>query len=194
MKLPFLKKSKGKNINLLTEEEATTISVKRNVFIILSIPILVLIFLLIVFAVLFLFEQREAGKSAEIARKIEETEAQWQKFSETATSVKNIKSALDTRQNQEIQNEKTLDAATSIRSVIPNTVTLQKMDIKEDGDATIDGTAANPKTIFQLLTLLNSKSDKFTDVSLLSIGFSAGDNQKKQNLYNFSLSFKIISE
>ncbi|MCH7541915.1 PilN domain-containing protein [Patescibacteria group bacterium] len=194
MKLPFLKKSKGKNINLLTEEEATTVSVKRNVFIILSIPILVLIFLLIVFAVLFLFEQREAGKSAEIAGKINETEAQWQKFSETATSVKNIKSALDTRQNQEIQNEKTLDAATSIRSVIPNTVTLQKMDIKEDGDATIDGTAANPKTIFQLLTLLNSKSDKFTDVSLLSIGFSAGDNQKKQNLYNFSLSFKIISE
>lgn len=194
MKLPFLKKSKGKNINLLTEEEATTVSVKRNVFIILSIPILVLIFLLIVFAILFLFEQREAGKSAEIARKINETEAQWQKFSDTATAVKNIKSALDTHQNQEIQNEKTIDAATSIRSVIPNTVTLQKMDIKEDGNATIDGTAANPKTIFQLLTLLNTKSDKFTDVSLLSIGFSAGDNQKKQNLYNFSLSFKIISE
>lgn len=194
MKLPFLKKSKGKNINLLTEEEATTVSIKRNVFIILSIPFLVLTFLLIVFAILFLFEQRESGKSAEIAGKIDETETQWQKLSDTASSVKNIKSALDTHQGQEIQNEKTLDAATSIRAVIPNTVTLQRMVIKEDGDSTIDGTAVDPKTIFQLLTLLNTTSDKFADVNLLSIGFSAGDNQKKQNIYNFSLSFKVKFE
>ena len=65
------------------------------------------------------------------------------------------------------------------------------MDIKEGGEASIDGTSADPKAIFQLLTLLNSKSDVFTDVSLQSIGFSSGDNQQKKNLYNFSVGFKV---
>jgi len=195
MNLPSIfKKSKDKNINLLTEDEATSLSIKRNVLIILSIPLLVLIFLLIVFAALFLFEQSEVGRGREIAGKIAEKEMQWQGFSDSASSIKHIKTALDTHKDQTKQNKEIIDSATSIRSVIPNTVTLQKMDIKEGGEAAIDGTAADPRAIFQLLTLLNSKSDVFTDVSLQSIGFSSGDNQQKKNLYNFSVGFKIKVE
>ena len=195
MNLPSIfKKSKDKNINLLTEDEATSLSIKRNVLIILSIPLLVLIFLLIVFAALFLFEQSEVGRGREIAGKIAEKEMQWQGFSDSASSIKHIKTALDTHKDQTKQNKEIIDSATSIRSVIPNTVTLQKMDIKECGEASIDGTAADPRAIFQLLTLLNNKSDVFTDVSLQSIGFSSGDNQRKKNLYNFSVGFKIKVE
>jgi len=195
MNLPSIfKKSKDKNINLLTEDEAASRSVKRNVLIILSIPILVLIFLLIVFAALFLFEQSEVGRGREIASKIAEKEMQWQKISDTAASVKHIKAALDTHKDQTKQNKEILASTTSIRSVIPNAVTLQKMDVKEGGEAAIDGTSADPKAIFQLLTLLNSKSEVFTDVSLQSIGFSSGDNQQKKNLYNFSVGFKVKVE
>src|SRR3989344_5948686 len=101
MNLPSIfKKSKDKNINLLTEDEATSLSVKRNVLIILSIPLLVLIFLLIVFAAVFLFEQSELGRGREIASKIAEKETQWQKLSDTAASVKHIKAALDTHKDQ----------------------------------------------------------------------------------------------
>ena len=195
MNLPSIfKKSKDKNINLLTEDEATSLSVKRNVLIILSIPLLVLIFLLIVFAAVFLFEQSEVGRSREIASKINEKEMQWQGFSDTAASIKHIKTALDTHKDQTKQNKEILDTATSIRSVIPSTVVLQKMDIKEGGEAAIDGTSADPRAIFQLLTLLNSKSEVFTDVSLQSIGFSSGENQQKKNLYNFSVGFKVKVE
>ena len=195
MNLPSIfKKSKDKNINLLTEDEAASRSVKRNVLIILSTPILVLIFLLIVFAALFLFEQSEVGRGREIESKIAEKEMQWQKISDTAASVKHIKAALDTHKDQTKQNKEILASTTSIRSVIPNAVTLQKMDVKEGGEAAIDGTSADPKAIFQLLTLLNSKSEVFTDVSLQSIGFSSGDNQQKKNLYNFSVGFKVKVE
>ena len=192
MNLPSIfKKSKDKNINLLTEDEATSLSVKRNVLIILSIPLLVLIFLLIVFAAVFLFEQSEVGRGREIASKINEKEMQWQGFSDTASSIKHIKTALDTHKDQTKQNKEIIDSATSIRSVIPSGVVLQKMDVKEGGEASIDGTSVDPRAIFQLLTLLNSKSDVFTDVSLQSIGFSSGDNQQKKNLYNFSVGFKV---
>src|SRR4030066_635517 len=195
MNLPSIfKKSKDKNINLLSEDEATSLSIKRNVLIILSIPLLVLIFLLIVFAALFLFEQSEVGRGREIAGKIAEKEMQWQGFSDSASSIKHIKTALDTHKDQTKQNKEIIDSATSIRSVIPNTVPLQKMDVKEGGEAAIDGTSADPRAIFQLLTLLNNKSELFTDVSLQSIGFSSGDNQKKKNLYNFSVSFKVKVE
>ena len=153
-----------------------------------------LIFLLIVFAALFLFEQSEVGRGREIASKIAEKEMQWQKISDTAASVKHIKAALDTHKDQTKQNKEILASTTSIRSVIPNAVTLQKMDVKEGGEAAIDGTSADPKAIFQLLTLLNSKSEVFTDVSLQSIGFSSGDNQQKKNLYNFSVGFKVKVE
>ena len=191
---PILKKSKDKNINLLTEDEATSLSVKRNILIILSIPLLVLIFLLIVFAALFIFEQSEVLRSRDIANKITDQETQWQKFSDTAASIKHIKAALDTQKKQTAQNQEILDSVTSIRNVIPNTVTLQKMDIKEGGEASIDGTSADPRAIFQLLNLLHSKSEVFTDGSLQSIGFSSGDNQQKKNLYNFSVSFKVSAE
>ena len=179
MNLPSIfKKSKDKNINLLTEDEATSLSIKRNVLIILSIPLLVLIFLLIVFAALFLFEQSEVGRGREIAGKIAEKEMQWQGFSDSASSIKHIKTALDTHKDQTKQNKEIIDSATSIRS----------------GEAAIDGTSADPRAIFQLLNLLNSKSEVFTDVSLQSIGFSSGDNQQKKNLYNFSVGFKIKVE
>ncbi len=195
MNLPsILKKSKDKNINLLTEDEAAYRSVKRNVLIILSIPLLVVIFLLIVFAALFIFEQSEVLRSRDIANKITDQETQWQGFSDTASSIKHIKTALDTHKDQTKQNKEILDSTTSIRSVIPNTVTLQKMDVKEGGEAAIDGTSSDPRAIFQLLTLLNNKSEVFTDVSLQSIGFSSGDNQKKKNLYNFSVGFKVKVE
>src|SRR4030066_636157 len=134
MNLPSIfKKSKDKNINLLTEDEATSLSIKRNILIILSIPLLVLIFLLIVFAALFIFEQSEVLRSRDIANKITDQETQWQKFSDTAASIKHIKAALDTQKKQTAQNQEILDSVTSIRNVIPNTVTLQKMDIKEGG-------------------------------------------------------------
>ena len=70
MNLPFGKKSKEKNINLLPEESGEAFSIKKDLVLALITPLATIILLAIVFATLSLLEKQQAIKNTNINKEI----------------------------------------------------------------------------------------------------------------------------
>ncbi|OGY25279.1 MAG: hypothetical protein A2Z11_02855 [Candidatus Woykebacteria bacterium RBG_16_43_9] len=192
MNLPFGKKSKEKNINLLPEESSEAFSIKKDLVLALITPFATIILLAIVFATLFLLEKQQAIKNTNINKEINEKTAEWKKFASTANAIKSIKTNYDLHQNQTDQNKQFIESIKDIQGTVPNTVIISKLDIDNTGAVSVDGTATNPATVYQFFEVLKSKPEKFENTTLKSIGLS--DDKTGKGKYNFSISVTVKSK
>lgn len=186
--LSFGKSKKEKNINLLPEETGESFDIKKDLVLALLTPIATIVLLGFIFATLFLLEKQQAIKNDNINKEINEKTSTWKKLENIAGSIKTIQTGFDLYKTQDQQNKKIIDTIKAIQEVIPDTVKLAKLDIKEKGSVTLDGTALKPATIYQLVEDMKSKSETFADPKLGSIGISDDEGSKK---YTFSVSVTV---
>ncbi|MDP2720823.1 MAG: PilN domain-containing protein [bacterium] len=194
MNLPLFKKNKGKNINLLPEETAGSVTFKRDIIFALLTPVATLVLLGLIFATLTILEQKEKFTARNIQKKIEEQTTLWQQFAASAKTASNVKDAISTHQQSTQQNDQAVGSITSIQSVVPNGVVITKLDIDKEGKTSVDGSASDPRTIFQFVETLNSKSETFSDLKLENIGFSSQQAGGSGTQYNFSFSLVVKTE
>ncbi|OGY22089.1 MAG: hypothetical protein A2126_02255 [Candidatus Woykebacteria bacterium GWB1_45_5] len=184
--LPLFNKSSAKNINLLPEEEVAALFVKRDLILALSIPAATLILLVVVFVGLFLFEAGQKLRRADLAKKINQTTQEWQKYADTAATVVQINTDLKTYQATAEKNKGFHDNLVAIRDIVPSSVVLSKIDLSAAGEATVGGSATDPKDVYQFIDILKKKGGPYSGVSLKNVSYSASDNT-----YKFSVSFVV---
>lgn len=191
MDLPFFGKDKGKNINLLPEETAGRLTFKRDIIFALLTPVAVLVLLGLIFATLALLEQKEKFTARNIEKKIAEQTSLWQQFADSARTASSVKAAVSTYQQSSQQNDEATLSITSIQDVVPNGVVITKLDVDKGGKASVDGSAVNPRAIFQFVETLNAQTQTFSDVRFENIGFSGQQAATITTQYNFSLSLVV---
>jgi len=195
--LNTFKSKKEKNINLLVEAETKPTLVKRRVFLVFLIPLGVFIFMLLAFMLIFALEKQQSMRSADIAKKMSQQEAEWRKYSQTATAIKSIKSSVSEYKKQSVINKNVLSSIKSIQEIVPDSVLIKKLDVQDSSEVAIEGAAKNPKAVFQLFNILKSKTTKFSDVKLLNIGYSSDSSGEggatEEDTFNFSINLKVIT-
>jgi len=202
--LPFFKKRAEQNIDLLLEEEKEKVSVKRGVLLVLLIPLAVVLLLIVCFVGIFLPEQGQSRKNAALTKQIEQKSQEWQKFADTASAIKQIKTNFGDYQTNAAKNEDTLAAIKSVRDVVPSQVAFCGLVIKDSGEVSLSGRSKNPRAIYQFFEVLKKKTETFSDVKLLSIGYGEeGEGEaeyqeygggEEGSIYKFSISVKVKSK
>ncbi|OGY25417.1 MAG: hypothetical protein A2Z24_02910 [Candidatus Woykebacteria bacterium RBG_16_44_10] len=182
----FNKPAAAKNINLLPEEEVAALFVKRDLFLALSIPAASLILLAAAFVGLFILETRQKVKHNDLTRKITQTKSDRQKYADTASTLVQINTDVGIYQTATDKNEGLHDSLVAISSLVPASVVLNRLDLTAAGETGLDGSAPDPKDIYQFIDTLKKKSGTYTAITLKNVSYSSADGT-----YKFSVSFVV---
>jgi len=182
----FRKKTGKRNINLLPEEEGESVFTRRDFIIALLIPVGTVVFLGVVLFFLLLFGTQASLKHSDLAKKIQQKQTEWGKYSEVASGITEIKTNITTYQDVLTKNKNVRSIFDVIRSDIPITLTLSKIDLSEKGEVLVEGTAPKAVDVYQYLQVLKNKTENYTFVVLKTITYNGADST-----YKFGLTFSV---
>ncbi len=188
--LPFGKNKKDKNINLLPEEAGESFNLKKDLILALLTPFATIVLLGFIFATLFLLEKQQALKNDNINKEINEITTQWKNLESVASSIKTIKAGFELHTTESENNKETLNTIKAVQDVIPDTIKLAKLDIKNGNSVDLNGTSPKPATVYQLVEDMKNKSETFEDPKINNIGVNE-DSGKIEYIFSISVKVKI---
>ena len=183
----FAKKPDKKNINLLPSESAEVASKKDLTFTIL-IPIITVALIIAAFGGLFLLGKIESKRSEVINKQISDKEAEWKSYATVSANLNQVRTNLTTYDQESLKNKNLYQNLIAIRDVIPTSLNLTKLDFKSN-NANLDGTAVDPRSVYQFVEVLKSKPTVYSKVTVKNINYQAAEGK-----YNFSVSFSIANQ
>jgi Tfp pilus assembly protein PilN len=199
--LSIFKKTKERDINLLTREEAKPTSAKLSFLPLILIPMLTLAVLTAVFLIVFALEQREKIRQSELASEIDQKTNEWKRYEDIAKVIYQVKTNIDKYQKIAEKNTGTKNSLNLLSKNIPQTVALAQLTLKDSGEASLTGASRDPKSIFQFFVVLINKPEFFSDVKLTSIGYKSeeedddktggGSSSGGEKLYRFNIEMTI---
>lgn len=199
--LSIFKKTKERDINLLTREEAKATSAKLSFIPLILIPMLTLAVLIAVFLIVFALEQREKMRQSELASEIDQKTNEWKRYEDIAKTIYQVKTNIDKYQEIAEKNTGTKNSLSLLSKNIPQTVALAQLTLKDSGEASLTGASRDPKSIFQFFVVLINKPEFFSDVKLTSIGYKSdeeddgktggGSSSECEKLYRFNIEMTI---
>ena len=182
----FRKPTDGKNINLLREEETESLVAKRDFLVAFLIPIGTIVLLGVVFFFVLLLDTQASLKNSDLTKQIQQKQTEWSKYSEVASGITEIKTNIKTYQDILAKNKNVRSIFEVIRSDIPITLTLSKIDLSEKGEALVEGTAPKAVDVYQYLQVLKNKTANYSSVVLKTITYNGADST-----YKFGLTFSV---
>jgi hypothetical protein len=200
--LSIFKKSKEQDINLLTREEAKPVSAKLSFLPLIIFPFLSLAVLIALFFILFALEQRESSRQAELESEIDQQSLEWKKYEDIAKTIYQIKTNIAKYEEITQKNTGTKNALKLLSKNIPQAVILSQLSLEDSGEATLGGTALDPKGIYQFFVILIEKPETFSNVKLTSIGYKSDEDEdgksgggqessEKKKMYRFTIEMSI---
>ena len=184
--LNFGKKSKKKNINLLPQESVEVDT--KNLTLTLLIPIIALALILAAFGGLFLLGKIESKRIEVINKQISDKEAEWKNYATVSANLNQVRTNLATYEQESLKNKNLYQNLVAIRDVIPTSLNLTTMDFKSN-EASLDGTAVDPRSVYQFVEVLKSKPTVYSKVTVKNINYQASEGK-----YHFSVSFSIANQ
>jgi Tfp pilus assembly protein PilN len=183
----FAKKTDKKNINLLPSESVEVVSKKDLTFTIL-IPIITAALIIASFGGLLLLEKIESTRSGVINKQISDKEAEWKNYATVSANLNQVRTNLAMYEQESLKNKNLYQNLIAIRDVIPTSLNLTRLDFKLN-NANLDGTAADPRSVYQFVEVLKSKPTVYSKVTVKNINYQASEGK-----YNFSVSFSIANQ
>jgi hypothetical protein len=184
--LPLFNRPSTKDLNLLPEEEVGAVSARRLLLTTLLIPIVTLVFLGLAFILLFLLDTQQAIKHSDLAKQIQQKQAEWSKYSEVATGIAQIKTNIQAYQAIPVKNQNLRSLFDVIRDDLPITLTVSKIDLSQAGQATVEGVAPKAADIDQYLQVLKNKTESYSSVTLKAVNYNSSESN-----YRFVVTFLV---